>query len=153
MLQAMNTGHDGSLGTIHASGPREALTRLENIVAMSGLELPVRFIRAQIASALHLIVQLTRMRDGKRRITSITEIVGMEGDIITTQELFRYESNGENNLGQQTGTFVCAQLRPHFMPKADYYGLCRALQQAIFAPHRLHDNLTQLHQVEPMPPG
>jgi pilus assembly protein CpaF len=137
MLQAMNTGHDGSLGTIHASGPREALTRLENIFAMNGLELPTRFARAQIASAIHLVVQLTRMRDGKRRVTSITEIVGMEGEVITTQELFRFETNGENSIGEVVGSFVGSQLRPHFMKRADYHGLGRALQRVIFSPESL----------------
>jgi pilus assembly protein CpaF len=137
MLQAMNTGHDGSLGTIHASGPREALTRLENIVAMSGLDLPARFTRAQIASAIHLVVQLTRMRDGMRRITSITEVVGMEGDVVTTQELFNFEISGENSMKEVTGSFVGSQVPPRFMARADYYGLGRALHRAIFAPETL----------------
>src|SRR5581483_7334198 len=87
MLQAMNTGHDGSLGTIHANRPREALTRLENMVGMAGVNLPSRAVRTQIAAAVDLIVQVSRMRDGIRRVTNITEIVGMEGDVITTQEL------------------------------------------------------------------
>jgi pilus assembly protein CpaF len=137
MLQAMNTGHDGSLGTIHASGPREALTRLENIVAMSGLDLPARFTRAQIASAIHLVVQLTRMRDGKRRVTSITEVVGMEGDVVTTQELFKFEANGENSTGEVIGSFVGSQVPPRFMARADYHGLGRALQRAVFSPETI----------------
>jgi pilus assembly protein CpaF len=137
MLQAMNTGHDGSLGTIHASGPREALTRLEHIVAMSGLDLPARFTRAQIASAIHLVVQLTRMRDGKRRVTSITEVVGMEGDVVTTQELFSFETGAENSAGEVVGSFVGSQLPPRFMTRADYHGLGRALQRAIFSPETL----------------
>jgi pilus assembly protein CpaF len=127
MLQAMNTGHDGSLGTIHASGPREALTRLENIVTMSGYDLPVRFIRAQIASAIHLIVQVARMRDGKRRITSITEIAGLDGDVIATQELFTYRLDGEGPGGELVGTFVSSGLRPRFHEKAEYYGLGQTL--------------------------
>ncbi|HEV2546027.1 MAG TPA: ATPase, T2SS/T4P/T4SS family [Stellaceae bacterium] len=127
MLQAMNTGHDGSLGTIHASGPREALTRLENIVTMSGYDLPVRFIRAQIASAIHLIVQVARMRDGKRRITSITEIAGLDGDIIATQELFTYRLDGEGPGGELVGTFASSGLRPRFHEKAEYYGLGQTL--------------------------
>jgi pilus assembly protein CpaF len=130
MLQAMNTGHDGSLGTIHASGPREALTRLENIVTMSGYDLPVRFIRAQIASAIHLIVQVARMRDGKRRITSITEIAGLDGDIIATQELFTYRLDGEGPGGELVGTFVSSGLRPRFHDKAEYYGLGQTLASA-----------------------
>jgi pilus assembly protein CpaF len=139
MLQAMNTGHDGSLGTIHASGPRQALTRLEHIVALCGLELPARFARAQIASAIHLIVQLTRMRDGKRRVTSITEVVGMEGDVITTQELFSFEATGDSVTGEVAGRFVGSQLRPHFMTRAEYHGLGRALHRAIFSPETLTD--------------
>ncbi len=127
MLQAMNTGHDGSFGTIHASGPREALTRLENIVTMSGYDLPVRFIRAQIASAIHLIVHVARMRDGKRRITSITEIAGLDGGIIATQELFTYRLDGEGAGGELLGTFVSSGLRPRFHDKADYYGLGQTL--------------------------
>jgi Flp pilus assembly CpaF family ATPase len=87
MLQAMNTGHDGSLGTIHANRPREALTRLENMVAMTGIKLPHEAVRAQIAGALNMIVQVSRMRDGVRRITHISEVVGMEGDVITMQDL------------------------------------------------------------------
>jgi pilus assembly protein CpaF len=130
MLQAMNTGHDGSLGTIHASGPREALTRLENIVTMSGYDLPVRFIRAQIASAIHLIVQVARMRDGKRRITNITEIAGLDGDIIATQELFSYRLEGEGPGGELVGTFVSSGLKPRFYDKAEYYGLGQSLTAA-----------------------
>ncbi len=95
MLQAMNTGHDGSLSTIHANRPREALTRLENMVGMAGVNLPSRAIRQQIAAAVNLIVQISRMRDGIRRVTSVTEIVGMEGDVITTQDLFTYQFEGE----------------------------------------------------------
>src|SRR6201991_2359539 len=95
MLQAMNTGHDGSMCTLHANNPREALTRLENMVAMAGVNLPSHAVRTQIASAVHMIVQISRMRDGMRRITNITEVVGMEGDVITTQPLFQYEFQGE----------------------------------------------------------
>ena len=90
MLQAMNTGHDGSMGTLHANNPREALTRLENMVAMTGIKLPAEAVRSQIAAAIQMIVQISRMRDGMRRITRITEVVGMEGEIITTQDLFWY---------------------------------------------------------------
>ncbi|MCP5142124.1 MAG: Flp pilus assembly complex ATPase component TadA [Gammaproteobacteria bacterium] len=130
MLQAMNTGHDGSMGTVHANNPREALTRLENMVAMSGFKLPVDAVRQQISSAVNMIVQVSRMRDGKRRIISITEVVGMEGDIITTQELFAYRFTGEDARGNLTGTFDCAGLRPHFTERASYYGLERALMEA-----------------------
>jgi pilus assembly protein CpaF len=131
MLQAMNTGHDGSLGTIHANRPREALTRLENMVGMSGINLPSRAVRTQIAAAVHMIIQISRMRDGMRRVTSITEIVGMEGDVITTQELFSYKFEGQGADGMLRGTFESSGLRPNFMPKAEYYGLDRLLMEAM----------------------
>jgi pilus assembly protein CpaF len=129
MLQAMNTGHDGSLGTIHANGPREALTRLENIVGMAGFDMPAKAVRTQIASAIDLVVQVSRMRDGKRRVTSITEVIGIDGDIVIAQELFAYRFHGEAPEGELLGEFVSAGLRPHFMPKAEYYGLGKALWQ------------------------
>jgi pilus assembly protein CpaF len=131
MLQAMNTGHDGSLGTLHANTPREALTRLENMIGMSGLTLTPRAVRTQIAAAVHLIVQISRMRDGVRRITSITEVVGMEGDVITTQELFAYRFEGEGAEGKLKGRFESSGLRPHFSHRAEYYGLDRLLMEAM----------------------
>ncbi|HXM85242.1 MAG TPA: ATPase, T2SS/T4P/T4SS family, partial [Stellaceae bacterium] len=131
MLQAMNTGHDGSLSTVHANRPREALTRLENMVGMAGVNLPSRAIRQQIAAAVNLIVQISRMRDGIRRVVSITEIVGMEGDVITTQDLFTYQYEGQLNDGSLKGSFVSSGLRPHFMTRAEYFGLDRALLDAV----------------------
>jgi len=131
MLQAMNTGHDGSLGTIHANRPREALTRLENMVGMSGINLPSKAVRTQIAAAVHMILQISRMRDGVRRITSITEIVGTEGEVITTQELFSYKFEGQGADGLLRGKFESSGLRPNFMPKAEYYGLDRLLMEAM----------------------
>ncbi len=131
MLQAMNTGHEGSLGTIHANRPREALTRLENMVGMAGINLPAKAVRTQIASAIDMIIQISRMRDGVRRITNITEIVGMEGDIITTQDLFTFEFEGEDADGKLVGKFVSSGLRPNFTPKAAYFGLDRALLEVI----------------------
>jgi len=131
MLQAMNTGHDGSLGTLHANRPREALTRLENMVAMSGVKLPNEAVRAQISSALDLIVQIARMRDGVRRITQVTEVIGMEGEIITTQDLFKYEYDGEDSDGRLLGRYVSTGLRPAFMERADYFGLGKALMEAM----------------------
>jgi pilus assembly protein CpaF len=133
MLQAMNTGHDGSMGTIHANRPREALTRLENMVAMTGVKLPAEAVRSQIAGAVNLIVQIARMRDGVRRITYITEVVGMEGEIVTTQDLFTFEYAGEDSSGRLNGVFKSAGLRPHFLERAKYYGLDRALMQAVSA--------------------
>ena len=131
MLQAMNTGHDGSLGTVHANRPREALTRLENMVGMAGINLPAKAVRTQIAAALDMIVQVSRMRDGMRRITHITEVVGMEGDIITTQDLFAFEFEGEGLDGMLKGNFRSTGLRPHFAPKAAYFGLEKRLLECI----------------------
>lgn len=131
MLQAMNTGHDGSLGTIHANRPREALTRLENMVAMSGVKLPNEAVRSQIAGAVNLVVQVSRMRDGVRRVTHVTEVVGMEGDVVTTQDLFTFQFTGEDADGTLTGEFVSTGLRPNFLPRAEYFGLDRALMEAM----------------------
>ena len=131
MLQAMNTGHDGSMSTIHANNPREALTRLENMIGMAGINLPSRATRTQIASAVHLICQVNRMRDGQRRVTQITEVVGMEGDIITTQDLFTFQFQGEGADGKLRGTFSPSGIRPSFLPRAEYYGLDRTLLEVI----------------------
>jgi len=131
MMQAMNSGHDGSLGTMHASGPREALTRLENILLMSAGNMPARAIRAQIAGSLDMLVQVTRMHDGKRRITSITEVVGMEGEVITMQELFSFVPDTDKADGSAvTGRFVPSGLRPHFTAKAEVIGQGRELVRA-----------------------
>ncbi|MGB0682956.1 MAG: CpaF family protein [Magnetovibrionaceae bacterium] len=131
MLQAMNTGHDGSMCTIHANRPREALVRLENMVAMAGVKLPNEAVRSQIAGAVNLVVQIARMRDGIRRITQVTEIVGMEGEIITTQDLFTFKFEGEDENGHLKGSFVSSGLRPAFLERADYFGLGRALMDAM----------------------
>jgi pilus assembly protein CpaF len=131
MLQAMNTGHDGSMSTIHANNPREALSRLENMIGMAAVTLPSRTIRTQIASAVHLICQVARMRDGQRRVTQITEIIGMEGDIITSHELFTYKFQGEGRDGRLRGTFISSGIRPTFLPRAEYYGLDKMLLEAI----------------------
>ncbi len=131
MLQAMNTGHDGSMCTIHANRPREALTRLENMVAMTGVKLPAEAVRTQMAAAVNLIIQVSRMRDGVRRVTHVTEVVGMEGEVITTQDLFTFEFTGEAPDGTLQGRFVWSGLRPAFLPKAKYFGLDMALMQAL----------------------
>jgi pilus assembly protein CpaF len=131
MLAAMNTGHEGSLGTIHANRPREALSRLENMIGLAGINLPSRAVRNQISSALDMIVQVSRMRDGVRRVTSITEVMGMEGDVITTQELFAFEFEGEGQDGRLIGKFQSSGLRPAFAPKAAYFGLEKALYEAM----------------------
>lgn len=131
MLQAMNTGHDGSLSTIHANRPREALTRLENMVGMSSVNLPAKAVRTQIASAIDLIVQISRMRDGVRRVTYISEVVGMEEDVITMQDLFWYEFHSEDKGGRLLGDFKSTGLRPHFAPRAAYFGLEKMLLGAM----------------------
>ncbi len=131
MLQAMNTGHDGSLGTLHANTPREALTRLENMVNMAGYKLPSHVVRHQIASAVQMIIQIQRMRDGMRRVTHVTEIVGMEGDVIVTQDLFNYVFEGEDENGMLIGEFKSTGLRPHFTQRAAYFGLDKALLEVI----------------------
>jgi pilus assembly protein CpaF len=131
MLQAMNTGHDGSMCTIHANRPREALTRLENMVAMTGVKLPAEAVRAQIAGAVNMIVQIARMRDGIRRITHITEVVGMEGEVVTTQDLFTFHYKGEDEDGRLFGDFKSSGLRPNFSTRAEYFGLDRALMDVM----------------------
>jgi pilus assembly protein CpaF len=131
LLQAMNTGHDGSMGTLHANRPREALTRLENMVTMGVASLPPKAIRTQIAGSLQLIVQISRMRDGIRRVTHITEVMGMEGEVVITQDLFTYEFKSENQDGKLTGTFKSSGLRPHFLARAAYYGLDKVLMEAM----------------------
>jgi pilus assembly protein CpaF len=117
MLQAMNTGHDGSLTTIHANSPRDTLARLETLVLMSGVDLPQRAIREQIASAIQLIVQQSRLRDGSRRITNITEIVGREGDTITLQDVFLFEDTGVDGSGRLTGKLNPTGIRPNAMAR------------------------------------
>jgi pilus assembly protein CpaF len=131
LLQAMNTGHDGSMGTLHANRPREALTRLENMVTMGVASLPPKAIRSQIAGSLNMIVQISRMRDGVRRVTHITEVMGMEGEVIITQDLFTYEFKGETEDGRLSGTFKSSGLRPYFLPRAAYYGLDKVLMEAV----------------------
>ncbi len=117
MLQAMNTGHDGSLTTGHANSPRDMLSRLETMVLMAGMELPVRAIREQIASAIDLIVHQARLKDGSRRITHITEITGMEGDVITMQDIFIFKQQGRDEKGRITGAVVPTGIKPKFAEK------------------------------------
>ena len=131
MLQAMNTGHDGSMCTLHANTPREALTRLENMVAMSGVTLSAQAVRRQIADAVQLIVQIARMRDGVRRVTRVSEVVGMEGDVITLMDLFSFEASGEEHAGRLDGEFRGAGYRPHFLSKAAHFGLDNRLLEAL----------------------
>jgi pilus assembly protein CpaF len=114
----MNTGHDGSLTTIHANNARDCLARLETLVLMAGMDLPAKAIRQQVASALDLIVQLSRMKDGSRKITSITEIIGMEGDTITMQDIFVYKPKGADPVtGKIIGDFESTGIRPHIISR------------------------------------
>ena len=131
LLQAMNTGHDGSMGTIHANNPREAITRVENMIAMGGYSLPAKAVREQIAAAVHVIIQASRLRDGSRKITHITEIMGMEGDIITLQDLFTFEYKGEDERGKIIGEHLPTGMRPNFWDKARYFGLEQKLAKAL----------------------
>jgi pilus assembly protein CpaF len=117
MLQAMNTGHDGSISTIHANSPRDSLSRLETMIQMSGFEMPTKAMRQQIASALDLIVQTARMSDGTRKVTSISEVCGIEGDTIALQELFTFHRDGTDKDGKVIGRFVRTGLRPHFLDR------------------------------------
>lgn len=135
LLQAMNTGHDGSMGTVHANSPREAISRLENMIAMGGYNLPPKATREQISSAVNVIVQGARLRDGSRKITHITEVVGMEGDVVTLQDLFVYEFEGEDAQGRVLGRHRSTGLRPHFWDKARYFGLERRLAEALEIPN------------------
>jgi pilus assembly protein CpaF len=123
MLQAMNTGHDGSLTTIHANSPRDALSRVENMVTMAGFDLPVKTIRSQIASAINVVVQLERMEDGKRRVVSICEINNMEGDIITMSEIFKFERRGVDEKGNILGRFISTGIVPRFHERMKQRGI------------------------------
>ncbi|MCW2834005.1 MAG: pilus assembly protein CpaF [Nocardioides sp.] len=132
MLQAMNTGHDGSISTLHANTPRDALSRLETMVLMAGMDLPMRAIREQVASAVDLIIQQTRLKDGTRRITAITEIVGMEGEIITTHDVFLFDySAGTDENGKFQGQLKSMGLRPRFIERLIDHGV--KIDPAIFA--------------------
>jgi pilus assembly protein CpaF len=123
MLQAMNTGHDGSLTTAHANSPRDAIARVENMVLMAGLDLPVRAIREQVASALDLIVHVSRLSDGGRRVTHVTEVVGMEGQTVTLQDVFVFQQTGVDARGKVQGQVVSTGLRPHFVDRFEAAGI------------------------------
>jgi pilus assembly protein CpaF len=122
MLQAMNTGHDGSMTTAHANTPRDAVSRIETMCLMAGMDLPIRAIREQISSAVDLIVQQERMRDGTRKVTTVTEVSGMEGDVITMTDIFTFEQSGVEN-GQVVGRLRPTGLRPKFMDKIEATGI------------------------------
>jgi len=131
MLQAMNTGHDGSLTTLHANTPRDALARLETMISMAGLNLPEKGMRQQIASAINVVVQVGRLTDGGRKIISISEISGMEGDVITMQDIFVYEREGIDAQGQVIGRFRATGIRPRFTERLKAYGI--ELPMSLFA--------------------
>jgi pilus assembly protein CpaF len=122
LLQAMNTGHDGSMGTLHANSPRECLARLESMITMGGFALPSKTIREMICSSIDVIIQATRLRDGSRRITHVTEVMGMEGDVIITQDVLVYDITGEDANGKLIGTHKSTGIgRPRFWERARYY--------------------------------
>ena len=127
MLQAMNTGHDGSMTTVHANSPRDALYRIENMVMMANLNLPLKAIRMQVASALNLIVHIERMRDGVRRVQSVAEIAGMEGDVVTVRDLFTYRYQSVRPNGSLDGAFETTRMRPDFVSRAARHGLDKEL--------------------------
>jgi pilus assembly protein CpaF len=123
MLQAMNTGHDGSLTTIHANSPRDSLMRLETMVAMASMEIPSQFLRRYIASAINIIIQVSRMIDGKRKLVSVQEITGMEGNIITLQEIFSFKQTHLDEKGNVKGVFKFQGVRPKFIEKFNVFGI------------------------------
>jgi pilus assembly protein CpaF len=134
LLQAMNTGHDGSMGTLHANSPREALQRVESMITMGGYNLPSKTIREMVTGAIDVIVQAARLRDGSRRITHITEVIGLEGDVVITQDLFLYEITGEDESGRVKGRHVSTGIsRPAFWDRARYYNREKELLEALEA--------------------
>jgi pilus assembly protein CpaF len=133
MLQAMNTGHDGSLTTVHANSPRDVLARVETMCLMAGMDLPVRAIREQVASAIQLIVHQARLKDGTRRVTHVTEVIGMEGDVITLQDLFVFDFGmGVDETGRSRGHIKSTGLRPSFIEKLEDQGII--LEAEVFEP-------------------
>src|SRR6202142_988760 len=134
LLQAMNTGHDGSMGTLHANSPREALSRVESMITMGGYALPMKTIREMITSSVDVVIQAARLRDGSRRITQVTEVIGMEGDVIITQDLFVYDMTGEDAQGNILGHHRSTGIgRPRFWDRARYYGEEKRLASALDA--------------------
>ena len=134
MLQAMNTGHDGSMSTGHANSPRDMLSRLETMVLMAGVDLPLRASRAQMASAISVIVQGSRLTDGSRRIVSVQEITGMEGDTVTMQEIFAFRQTGVAGDGKVQGYFAATGIRPRLWERLVTHGI--HLPETLFAPTR-----------------
>ena len=137
MLQAMNTGHEGSMATIHANNPREAVSRLEQLVGMAGLPMTIASVRGQISSAIRMIVQLSRLSDGKRRVMSIAEITGMEGDIVQMQEIFKYVRTGTAEDGTVEGHFQATGVRPRFADRLRMFGA--AVPDSVFDPDKIYE--------------
>jgi pilus assembly protein CpaF len=123
MLQAMNTGHDGSMTTVHANSPRDAMSRVEQMIGMSGIEISAGSARAQIASAVNVVVQVGRLSDGRRRVMSVSELTGMEGDTISMQEIFRFKLTGRSDGGDVLGHFEATGIRPKFLSTALEHGI------------------------------
>jgi pilus assembly protein CpaF len=132
MLQAMNTGHDGSMTTVHANTSRDALSRVEQMIGMSGIDIPARSARAQIASAMHVVVQVARLSDGRRKVISVSELTGMEGDVITMQEIFRFRQTGVDSEGVVKGRFEATGIRPRFLDQVMAHGI--TLSADLFRP-------------------
>jgi pilus assembly protein CpaF len=140
LLQAMNTGHDGSMGTIHSNSPRECLNRIESMIAMGGFTLPQKTVREIIVGSVDVIIQAARLRDGSRRITHITEVIGMEGDVIITQDLVNYKITGEDAAGKLVGSHTSSGIsRPAFWDRARYYGEEKRLAAALDAMEAAQD--------------
>jgi pilus assembly protein CpaF len=128
----MNTGHEGSMTTVHANTPRDALSRVEQMIGMSGIDIPAKSSRAQIASALNVVVQVARLSDGRRKLVSISEITGMEGDVVTMQEIFRFRQSGVGSDGIVQGRFEATGIRPRFLEQVIAHGL--SLSADLFRP-------------------
>ncbi|MFQ5544389.1 MAG: CpaF family protein [Acidiferrobacterales bacterium] len=138
MLQAMNTGHDGSLTTVHANSPRDALSRVENMVAMTGVSLPVKILRAQVASAINVVLQVARQEDGRRRLVNVQEISGMEGDVITMSEIFKFQRHGIDEQGKVLGEFRATGIIPKFYEHLEQRGI--SLGREVFDPERREES-------------
>ncbi len=137
MLQAMNTGHEGSMTTVHANTPRDAMTRLENMMGMAGMNMPPKVMRQQVSSAISVVIQASRMTDGKRKIVSIQEVTGMEGDVVTMQEIFTYEKTGIGQDGAVLGHFRATGIRPKFIPRMRSFGV--TMPDEMFDPARIYE--------------
>ncbi len=132
MLQAMNTGHDGSMTTVHANSPRDALSRIEQMIGMSGIDIPARSARSQIASAINVVMQVGRLSDGRRKLLSLSELTGMEGEVVTMQEIFRFRQTGLSPEGQVLGKFEATGIRPKFIEQVMSHGV--SLSSDLFRP-------------------